>query len=520
MFPKESSTEKQDHCGLAAVQLFKDSPKIPDGKAAFILYKMLLRQQHRGQLSAGITTFNRKRSQLLRTYKKTGMVNEAFRASHSHKFAFRMRLLEGDRGIGHVRYATCGLDDETYSQPFERVHGRNWKWFSFGFNGQICNYPDLKEELEKANYHLIRQTDTELMMHTISKQLVGEKRVPLKEVFGKAGKIFDGAYNIVYLNARGELAAVRDPLGFKPLCYVKEGDSVLAASESVAFPKGDEKIKHVKPGEMLLANESGFSTQKFAKSPRKAHCMFEWVYFASPNSNIEGKVVYDARFDLGRYLAKNEQVEPDEDSVVVPVPDTAKPAGDALAFGLGIPSKEGILRNRYIGRTFIEGKGRAEKVREKYTLVKSILKNKKVYLVEDSVVRGTTTKGVIDRIKKEGKAKEVHLRVSCPPILAPCFYGIDMSTVQELAARKFVKDVDAGIREKEEEKMAKSMGVDSLQYLPRELLPKAIGLDKNDLCMACLNSKYPTPCGRRLYGNAVANLKKGVSKRTYECVSS
>ncbi|MBN2066913.1 MAG: amidophosphoribosyltransferase [Candidatus Diapherotrites archaeon] len=506
--------EIKEECALAAVSLHNPGPK---KHAALNLYKMLLQQQHRGQLSAGITTYNPDRTQLIDTYKKLGKVDNAFKTYRREKFLGIMKKYAGSNGIGHLRYATSGADDEGYAQPFERHHGRSWKWFSFAFNGNIANYKELKEELKKASYRMVRELDTELLMHFISKQMVGEKKQALENVFSGISETIDGAYSLVYLNADGELAVLRDPLGFKPLSYGMRDNDFLAASESVAFnTDGEIKTESVAPGEIIIASNGAIEKKRFAKSTRTAHCMFEWIYFASPNSTIERSNVYEARRNLGKTLAKYETQKIDKEFIVVPVPDTAKPIGDALAFELGVPSEEGVMRNRYIGRTFIETDNREQKVKEKYSLVKSVLKDKKVLLVEDSLVRGTTTKGLVQRIRQHGKAKEIHLRIACPPILGPCFYGIDMSTIKELLAAPYVKSIQEGITTEESEKLAKDYGVDSLIYLPVNEIPKAIGLPANNLCMACLNADYPTEQGKKLYQEALNNAKNGVKKRTYE----
>jgi amidophosphoribosyltransferase len=259
--------------------------------------------------------------------------------------------------------------------------------------------------------------------------------------------------------------------------------------------------------------------EKFSKTKRKAHCMFEWVYFANVSSVIDGRSVYVTRTNLGKELAKIEPEEITKDHIVVPVPDTAKAAGDAYAYQLGLPAMEGLIRNRFVGRTFIEGVSREDKIGNKYTAIPEILKVKKVLLVDDSIVRGSTVKQVIRYLKKVGRAKEVHIRVTCPPIRAPCFYGIDMSTVEELLLPNYEKDIDPEkTSEKVLNKIAKDMGADSLVYNNIKGLERAIGLPKKDLCLGCLTGKYPTPCGRRVYCQALKNFKAGKkTERVYEC---
>lgn len=512
----------REQCGLAAVHLFKPLRRQHLGKAAYYLYRMLLQQQNRGQVSAGISTFNAEREQLILTRKEIGLVNEVFRANHPEKNNAILQQLSGSSGIGHVRYATCGQDRKDYAMPFERAHGRKWKWFSFGYNGNLANFVELKKELEKANYHITRNVDSEVIMHFIAKQLVGEKRPSYKTAFSNLARIFDGAYNLVYLNAEGTLLAARDPIGFKPLSYASDAEKIMIASETSAFSdQGVEKIRDVQPGEMVKVENGTVAVERFARSKRTARCMFEWVYFANVSSVLDGKPVYDVRTALGKELAKIESEEIGSDHIVVGVPDTATPAAAAMAFALGAPLKEGLIRNRYVGRTFIESNNRADKVRDKYTLIKSVLKGKKVILVEDSIVRGTTTAGVVERVKKEGKAREVHVRVSCPPIRYPCFYGIDMSTLAELIMPKHSSYdlMDAGskqVTEKEANAVAKEIGADSVIYQPIEGLVKAIGFRENELCLACLNGCYPTQCGKALLCKAAQQFKKGERKRTYE----
>ena len=227
---------------------------------------------------------------------------------------------------------------------------------------------------------------------------------------------------------------------------------------------------------------------------------------------------YISRTNLGKELARQETEKIDEHHVVVPVPDTAKAAGDAMAYELKVPSAEGLIRNRFVGRTFIEGSSRDDRVQNKYTALKEILNGKKVILVDDSIVRGSTTKQLIRYIKNVGGAKEVHVRVSCPPIRGPCFYGIDMSTVSELLVPKYEKGPKKGEVSKEVmSQIAKDLGADSVKYQTIAGLVKSIGMPAKDLCMACLTGEYPTPHGKKLYLKAWENFKKGVKDRTYAC---
>ncbi|MBI5390336.1 amidophosphoribosyltransferase [Candidatus Woesearchaeota archaeon] len=514
------SSDLQHKCGIAAVHSSRKQPHAKE-QVVYALYKMLLNLQTRGQLSAGISTYNDKRSQILDTYKDLGMVNEVFKTSFPVLSMKLFKKYAGDRGIGHVRYATCGDESKDLAHPFERQHSQKWKWFSFGFNGNLANYAELVEQFPKdKEYYLRYSSDTEMMMHHIAKGLKGEKRPDLLDVFGNVSKEFDGAYNITYLDANGRMAVVRDPLGFRPLVYGRANGMTMAASESNAlFNCGVMQSKSLLPGEMMLVDGENVEIKRYAPSPRKAHCMFEWIYFANVASTIDDRSVYLARLKLGQELAKRETENISVNHIVVSVPDSAKPAGDSFAFELGIPSKEGLVRNRFVGRTFIQGSGREDRIRNKFTALRSILKGKKVLLVDDSIVRGSTSRKLVEYVKRVGGAKEVHLRVSCPPIFAPCFYGIDMSTVGELIAPKYVNNVHEEISEAASKKIAQDLGADSLIYNDKKAVVKAISLPEKDLCMACLNGNYPTACGKQCYIKALTmqNKAKGKeAKRTYE----
>jgi len=504
-----------DNCGVALVNIPDGHPE--EGNVVKYLYKLLLNMQGRGQLSAGITTYNPKRTQLIDTYKDLGMVNEVFKTSFPLLSARIFKRYAANKGIGHVRYATCGKDDKSFAQPFERHHGRKWKWFSFGFNGNIANFSELREKLlKKSDYHLVQNVDTEIIMHYLSRELGKHSRAPdLVEVFRNLADVFDGSWSLTYLNARGEMVAARDPSGIRPLVYGEKDGITFVASESNALSNvGVKTIKTVPPGCMLYINGKKPRICRFARA-KPAHCMFEWVYFASVSSVMEEKSVYLVRERLGKELAKQETLKLDKDTLVIPVPDSAKPAGDAYAYALGLPSVEGLIRNRYVGRTFIEGRGRFEKVKNKFAVLREVVKDKRIIIVDDSVVRGTTTKNIVKYLKEEGEAKEVHVRVSCPPIIAPCFYGIDMSTVSELFARKFSDRLGMNALPQETLRtMAKDIGADSLRYQTVSGLVKAIGLPKNDLCLACVTGKYPTPWGKKLHRLAEKRRGKGSVDRT------
>ena len=511
-----------EECGIAAVSLPKGMKDPPFGGAAHYLYKMLLQQQHRGQQSAGITTYDKKRTQLIDTHKGLGMVNEVFRSHHLEKNKAILSEYSGSMGIGHVRYATSGREDESSAQPFERHHGRLRKWFSFGYNGHIANFSELKKQLLGAGYHLVRDIDTELVMHFISKAMVGSQKTPIEDVFGNLSETFDGAYCISYINADGLLAVARDPVGIRPLSYSNEDGLFMAASESCALTSCEaEKVRNVAPGEMVLVQDGNVEVKKFAKKRNVSHCMFEWVYFSNPASVIDKVSVYEARWRLGEQLARDEKLKlNDKDFVVVAVPDTAKPAASGYAHETGLPLMEGLIRNRYAGRTFIEGNNRANIAREKYNVNKAAIEGKKVILVDDSLVRGTTGKSFIAMLKRIGKPKELHMRVSCPPIKYPCFYGTDMSTLHELAAPKHmdageVETTGIDVSEKAIESIGRDIGLDSLTYQNIAGLKKAISLpeESGGLCMACLTGDYPTECGKKLFCKALKEFGKKPGKK-------
>ncbi len=513
--------ELKHECGVAAVYHAPNRPvsslaplRGEIHSVARLIPRMLLDMQNRGQLAAGMTSYNPQRQALLETHKELGTVAEAFRLNHRAKFESIMRKHDGMAAIGHVRYATCGLDDKSYAQPFERSHGRKLKWFAFAFNGQLANYQQLKRDLlDQGDYHLKRDTDTEIIMHSLSYELQDEGPVTdWRGVFARLAERFDGAYNIVLLTATGEMIVARDPLGIRPLCIARDvelgddgeerpGPLFAAASESVPLANlGFKNIRSLEPGTMAIVNPEGVRIERFASRRVPAHCFFEWIYFANVASTLDDRSVYLSRATLGKELAELEDVPLDEDTIVVPVPDTAKAAADAMAYALGLPSVEGLMRNRYVGRTFIEGQAdRADKVRIKYTPLPEVLNGKRVLLVEDSIVRSTTMRALVNEIRTRGGAREVHLRVACPPIIAPCYYGIDMSTIDELVAPRFA-DLPGGLLSFDaQQRLAKELGANSLRYLPLESLARSVGLSEDRLCRACVTGEYPTPTGQRLY---------------------
>ncbi len=403
-------------CGVAALYWLdraagKSGPasrSVHLGDVASLMPSMLLDLQNRGQLASGLSSYHPGRAQLLDTYRDIGTVTESFRMSHPLKYRAIMEEYAGKAVIGHTRYATCGLDDVRYAQPFERHHGRLWKWFSFAFNGQLANYAELRDRLlAKRNYHFSMNTDTEIVMHSLAYRLRGDSPPPLDKVMGSLSRSFDGAYNIVYLDAMGRMFVARDPLGLRPLNWSVQGKLFGAASESVALSNiGFADIQSLKPGEMAIIENGGVRIRRFAPSPRKARCFFEWVYFSNVASEIDGSSVYLARSRSGQKLAEMEDEEMDDDCIVVPVPDTAKGAADAFAYAMKVPCVEGLIRNRYIGRTFIQPtSSRGRSAKGKYTPLPGVLAGKRVFLIEDSIVRSTTLVTLAEKIRSRGGAR-------------------------------------------------------------------------------------------------------------------
>ena len=527
-------SELHHECGVAAIYHLsgrgRSSICTAEGprEISRLLPRMLLDIQNRGQLAAGMSTYRADRPQLLETYKDVGTVAEVFRLNHRSKVEALMERLAGRAAIGHVRYATCGQDDKNYAQPFERNHIHKRKWFSFCFNGQLANYGLLKERLlSDGDHHLALDTDTEIILHEIGRiQSHSTARIEWVDVLRQVAKNFDGAYSLALLTAEGEMIVARDPLGIKPMCYVHEGPLFAAASESVALLNlgfSTDQIQSLAPGHAIVVHpETGVRIESFVETDKPSHCFFEWIYFANVASTLDDRSVYMSRTRLGEELADAERKLgrlplDDPDTIIVPVPDTSKAAADAMAYELRIPCREGLIRNRYAGRTFIEG-GRARKAKAatKYTPLRQVLENKRVILVEDSIVRSTTMNVLLDRIREVGGAREIHVRVACPPIVAPCFYGIDMSNIDQLIAPKYF-GIEGKLTDDAQQQLADDLGADSLRYLPVDAIARAIDLPAEHLCRACVTGEYPTPAGQKLYQIAVKNSGTvAQNERTYE----
>ncbi len=514
-------SELHHECGVAAVYHFgqdKTSPlaqSVGRGRVSRLIPRMLLDIQNRGQLAAGMTTFKPFQNDLLLTYKQVGTVSEAFRMGRKSKYQKLMDAHEGPAAIGHVRYATCGKDDPNYAQPFERSHLEKRKWFAFGFNGQLANYPELRNEIRaQGDFHLARETDTETLMHLLSQEISETPEISLKDLLTRVSERLDGAYNITFINALGNMFVSRDPNGFRPLCYAVRDGFFAAASESVALTNlgfEPEEVLDLDPGCAVIIENGELSVERYAPTVRMSHCFFEWIYFANVCSRLDSQSVYLTRKALGEELAMQEK-ESTVNAIVVPVPDTARSAAEGMAFSLGVPCLEGLMRHRALGRTFIEGEDREAKARMKYIPLPEVLGGKRVFLVDDTIVRSTTMRTLVDQIRTKGGASEVHIRVACPPIMAPCFYGIDMPDVNDLFAPKFMKQKQMITPEIEAE-MARHFNADSLRYLPVSSIAKAVNKDTEHLCQACLNGEYPTQAGSRLYQLAMEVAGSGQSGR-------
>src|SRR5512143_13017 len=447
------SEEKREECGIVGIYSKKGVDVAP------YLHRALMALQHRGQDAAGLAVFDGKKIEARRGI---GLVDSVFRPQDVK--------VKGRMGIGHTRYPTHGECHMCDVQPMV------FKGFAASHNGHLANYPEMKERLEAAGYRFTSSVDSEVVAFMMDEAGDIEKSVM------RMMKELEGAYSITAI-ADGKLAVFRDPFAIRPLVWGENDDFICFASETVALDINDIPYKgDVKGGELVVVDQKGRVSRKQLVPQTAKHCMFEYVYFSRPDSTINGRSVYDVRNTLGEILAEEAPVKAD---IVVPVPDTSRTAAAAFARKLGIPCDEGLIKNRYIGRTFImpDQDMRVGAVRLKLNPVRSIMKGRSVVLVDDSIVRGTTLKEIVALVRNAG-AKEVHLRITCPPVKAPCFYGVDMSTYSELIAnRKSVAEI------------GRYLGADSLSYLSIGGLAKAIGLK---LCTGCLNEDYHTDYVRRL----------------------
>lgn len=507
--------------GIAAVYHLNGipSPLCPDSqieRASWLIPEMLLSLQHRGQLAAGFTVFNAARQRILSTAKNSGTVEEVFKGSHRFEYESLMEEHSGQAAIGHVRYATAGVDAPSYAQPFENHNLHRFKWFSVALQGQFANYSELRNRvLRDSNYHLIEETDRELFVHEIAKRL--EQGKPLLDVATHVSRELDGAYNFCLLNAAGQLLVARDPLGIRPLSFAIKDGLFAAASEDIAlltvgFQPSD--IQSLAPGHAVLASQEDVKVSQFAESRKLAHCFFEWTSFSSMVSTLNDCSVYVARRQLGAELAREEKnsrdFEIDANTIVVPVPDNGKALADGYAYELDIPVADGIVRNRS-GKSYIGYGNRRQRLTRRYMPLAQVLTGKRVILVDDCVVRSTAIKIIVEQLRSVGLAKEVHVRIGCPPIIAPCFYGIDMSTTTELFAPRFLSS--GQLTRENQMEMAMSIGADTLRFLPLPAISTAIGIDASSLCLGCVTGRYPTDWGQKLY-----NISQNIAAEESEAV--
>ncbi len=431
---------------------------------ARITFFALFALQHRGQESAGIATSD---GNGLQVFARMGLVSHIFDEK-------TLKRLKGHIAIGHNRYSTTGSSRRHNAQPI--IVGNGVDEIAIAHNGNIANSEALRLQLESQGYTFSTTTDSEIIGHLVFS-------APHKEWLEKiryAMHRLEGAYSLTIL-AKNNLYAMRDPHGVRPLCLGQiPGNGYVVASESCALDHiGADFIREIEPGEILDINEDGINRIK-EPAQRKAFCIFEYIYFARPDSIINNRLVYHAREAMGEQLAEEYPVDAD---VVIGVPDSATPAGVGYSLQSGIPPATGLIKNRYMGRTFIEPDQRLRDlgVKLKFNPLQAVLEGQRVVLVDDSIVRGTTTPQVIKLLKKAG-AKEVHMRVCAPPICHPCFFGVDMATRWELlASRKSIEEI------------RRFIGADSLGYLSIDGLIRAVGLPKDLFCLACFTGEYALP---------------------------
>ena len=433
-------------------------------EASVITYMGLYALQHRGQESAGIVSSD---GSILYHYKGMGEVRFVFNEEN-------LRKLKGSRAIGHVRYSTTGTSNIYNAQPIkvDLLDGS----LAVAHNGNIVNAYSLRRELESGGAIFHTTSDSEIILHLISRS---KDRDRVEAILTALRKL-EGAYSLVYLD-EDRLITARDPCGFRPLCLGRMDGVFVVASETCAFDMvGAEYIRDIKPGEMVVISKDGIESMMIHKSVSNNLCIFEYIYFSRPDSCLEGKSVYQTRKKMGRILAEESPVDAD---IVIPVPDSSNCAALGYAEESGIPFEFGLIRSHYIGRTFIEPeqKTRDFDARIKYNAVRNLLDGKRVVVVDDSIVRGTTSSKIINMLRRMG-ADEVHLRVSSPPITHSCFYGIDTPTRKELAASSSsVEEIESFI------------GPDSLRYLSLDGLMKAVGTKRGKHCIACFTGDYPVP---------------------------
>jgi amidophosphoribosyltransferase len=456
-FPSEMPKEE---CGVFGVFGMPEAAKHT--------YLGLYALQHRGQESAGIVASDGER---LRWHRDMGRVAEVFTEESLDR-------LEGQMAIGHVRYSTTGSSTKVNAQPIVVNYSRGQ--LAVAHNGDLVNTAEIRDELEKQGAIFSTTSDSETLVHLISRS----RKESFEEALIESLDVIRGAYSFVLLT-QTQMIAVRDPQGFRPLAIGKLDGCYVVASETCAFDiSGAEYIRDVEPGEIVVIDRQGLRSQRFAEE-NPAYCIFEYVYYSRPDSMVFGHNVHEIRLRLGAQLAREHTVEAD---LVMPVPDSSNSAALGYSREAGIPFEFGFIRSHYIGRTFIEP---SQQIRDfgaklKYNPVRSVLEGKRVVVVDDSIVRGTTSRKIIKMIRQAG-AREVHLRISCPPWKHPCFYGIDTPTKSELiGATHTVGEIQKYLR------------VDSLGYLSEEGLLQAMPEGSGPYCTACFTGRYPVALGESI----------------------
>ncbi|RKJ20738.1 amidophosphoribosyltransferase [bacterium D16-50] len=433
---------------------------------AGIVYYGLYALQHRGQESCGIVVND---DGVFSSYKDMGLVSEVFSEDTLTHFPM------GNMAVGHVRYGTTGGNTRNNCQPIEVNHQKGK--MALAHNGNLTNALELRDKLELSGAIFHTTSDTETIAYTITRERLMTPSI--EEAVSNTMNLLEGAYSLVLISSTKMIAA-RDPHGFRPLCYGKTADGAyVAASESCALSAvGAEFIRDVLPGEILVFTKNGVeSRREHCEKQRQRTCIFEYIYFARPDSVIDGISVHESRMKAGELLAES---YPQRADIVIGVPDSGLDAALGYAEKSGIPYGIGLIKNKYIGRTFISpGQNeRLDKVRIKLSPIKKEIDGKRVVLIDDSIVRGTTSKRIVKLLRDAG-AKEIHMRISAPPFLFPCYYGTDIDSEENLIACHHSVD-----------EIAWMIGVDSLGYLPIEKLNKLV--DKDDYCAACFQGQYPT----------------------------
>jgi amidophosphoribosyltransferase len=446
-----------DECGVFGIYA-------PGQEVANITYFGLYALQHRGQESAGITVSDGKR---LDTVKDVGLVAQVF------DDPTRMAALRGDLALGHTRYSTTGSNKLINTQPMVYEHPQIGP-IAMGHNGNLTNHRQLRDELEEKGVVFDTSSDTEVIL-----RLIGQTPGPdLKTVLRRSLPRLEGAYSLVFIT-RDSVAGVRDQLGFRPLCLGRIGDGWVMASETCALDTVRAKFeREIDPGEVVIINKDGVDSFIAQISLRKAACMFEFIYFARPDSQMMGRNLYEARRRMGRELARQLPTEAD---VVISLPDSGTPAAHGFAEESGIPIREGLIKSRYITRTFIQPSQslREAGIRLKFNPVRPVLEGKRVVIVDDSIVRGNTSRQIVELLRWAG-AKEVHMRIASPPLHYPCFMGIDIGSKKELIAVGRTED-----------EVCEVIGADTLAYLRMDGLVKAVGHTIDNFCLACFDGEYP-----------------------------